>query len=214
MRDTLIIVHAYGRGQDQFDRHQRLWAAHRLPIMVYAPQNDPVKTHFPQMLYGQSCKYGVEANRRIAFLLGLMSALEYRRFVFFEQDSFCLDPTIPWLNHHFTGNVFRGEDAGFKCKFYVHPPIVISKATADALSLASYDLSPEEEHGFSDRWLGLLCEQAKLCPESWIPFGLGFSRNTIESAEDVATARAAIKKGAVMIHGVKSASVLNQLIPS
>ena len=38
-----VVVIAHGNGIAAFNRHEKFWEAHKAPILVVCPENDPVK---------------------------------------------------------------------------------------------------------------------------------------------------------------------------
>lgn len=233
MSDSLIIVMAHRESTDALIRHWPLWAAHGLPIMVYAPADSipRIDPQIPMILYGRAEHHGPQAVRRFKCLLDFLGHMDYRRFWIFEYDSFLLDPIRlnrfqreddednrqrRLLPARFYGGVFHiGEDdRAFKGSLYVHPPFGLTDVTLQLIN--ELNLCETEERGFWDRWLGYALEilgdktHTNIKIDSYVTDGTGFSRNTIEP-EDRAAAVAAVEYGAVWIHGCKTEETLTAI---
>lgn len=234
MSDSIIIVMAHRESTECLIRHWPLWAAHKIPIFVYAPADSipRIDPSIPMILYGRAEHHGVESIRRFKWLLKFLEDYGADESFVFEYDSFCLDPDglHRFQNIHkeddrhcrlgyceFYGGVFNiGEDdPSFKGSFYVHPPFGLENGTLELIN--DLNLSETEERGFYDRWLGYALEilgdkscDANIRIGSYVEDGTGFSRNTIEP-EDRAACVKAIENGAVWVHGCKTEDTLTAI---
>lgn len=205
--------------QDIFDRHLYEWEKHGHDIVCFCPSDSVVQTGHRIWAFGSRSHHNAEANRRFKELIYMMSVTHYERFVIFEGDSFCLSPVLPFFRVDafndalLCGNVFRDDrpDRGFMGTTFIHPPLILTKTALSVLVPALKALADECERGFWDRMLGLACEERGIPTLDFLRHGLGFSRNTIEAA-DIASAVTAVRKGAVMVHGVKDAEVHRRLV--
>lgn len=231
MSDSIIVVMAHRESTECLIRHWPLWAAHKLPIMVFAPADSipRIDPSIPMLLYGRAEHHGVESVRRFKWLLNFLEGYNAESYWIFEYDAYCLDPNglhfvTPVIgegrNRLYTGEFYGGvfnigeDDPSFKGSFYVHPPFGMNLETLQAIK--KLNLPETQERGFYDRWLGyvmeILCDKSdsNIRMRSWIENGSGFSRNTIEP-EDRVAAVAAVEQGVVWIHGCKTEETLTAI---
>lgn len=217
--NTLIVIMAHRDIQPTFDRHLYEWEKHGHDIVVYCPKDSIVDTHHRIWAFGPRGHHGADANKRFKELIYMLALTTYERFMICEYDSYCLSPVLPFFRvdafHDalLCGNVFRDDrpDRGFIGTTFIHPPLILTKSALSILVPALKALADECERGFWDRMLGLACEERGIPTLDFLRHGLGFSRNTIEAA-DIASMVAAVRKGAVMIHGVKDQEVHRRLV--
>lgn len=210
-----IMAHGESHAQQTFFRHLPFWRAHGLPILVTCPENSKVAApaSLPMLTIGRASHHDAEANRRFRTLLGILARTEYDRHIIFEYDSLCISPELPDEVLHsrgLFGNVFNAlpGDARFTAGQYIHPPLIVDRETLNRLLESAPDVPDESEGGFWDRWLGKLCEVARVKPKS---FGdLGYSQNTIEE-HHLNDAEMAARDKAVFFHGVKTSRTLVKL---
>lgn len=204
------MAHGEKSAQATFDRHLPFWRAHELPILVFTPEDNPVKTGLTTIKLGKASHHSAEANKRFRLMLDLLYDLPQQRFAFFEYDSICLDRRLP--RHPPSvgvfGNVFNNSDPKFAGSQFVHPPLMFDRETVHRILVSCRYIPDSAEFGFWDRWLGLVCDTGRIPMYSYGPEG--YSENTV--AEGSASARAAVCGGAIMIHGIKAAGVLDMLV--
>lgn len=210
--DRLIVVMAHGEksAQATFCRHLPFWRAHELPMLVFSPEDNPVTTGITTIKLGKASHHSAEANKRFRLMLDLLYDFPQHRFVFFEYDSICLDRRLP-LHPKAVGvfgNVFNNSDPKFAGSQFVHPPLMFNRETIGRILKSCRNIPDSSGFGFWDRWLGLVCDQGRIPMYSYGP--AGYSENTIP--EGSALARDAVSSGAVMIHGIKTAGVLDMLV--
>jgi hypothetical protein len=216
---TIVFVMAHKDAQATFDRHVPFWNAHKRDVRVFCPVRCEVNTYHRLTSWGSKCHHGPVANARFRIMLTTMwgSPTTSNHFLFYEYDSLCLDPGFSPFDSEtpgkpfIAGNIFSNNDPRFKGSLFVHPPLAFNRQGLQAIlsRCGAGKLSDAAELGFWDRWLGLACNLAGVAPHDWGKSG--FSRNTIEPPH-VEEAVLAVARGAVMVHGVKDAGVLNQLI--
>lgn len=205
------MAHGDPEAQATFDRHLPYWRAHGFPLFVACPTDSVVNTGIPMFTIGRRSHHDAMANYRFRKTLEFLATVPSDWFVIHEYDSLCLEPVIPIIlfeHGRIMGNVFQNNDPNFEGSQFIHPPLLMDRETLLKIVSVGQDVPDEAEHGFWDRWLGLVCDRGgiEVCGYG----NLGFSRNTIE-AVDYSIARARVRDGAVMIHGVKTAKVLQGL---
>lgn len=204
-----VTIMAHKDSQATFDRHAPYWADHGWPVAVTCPIDSPVKTDFAKFPIGHRCHHGPEAIRRFREILMWIWKVGADWNLIYEYDSLCLTPKVPEECFRLRGlwaNVFPNNDHKFRGSFYTHPPLLVDHGTLT--DIVKHPLPDTFERGFWDRWLGLVCERAKIPVHHYE--NLGFSRNTIESCHLV-NGVAAVIEGAVMIHGIKTDEALRVL---
>lgn len=139
--------------------------------------------------------------------------LEERQFADFsdvcliEYDSIFTRP-LPEHPGGLATHIAGGNSTGFKGTRYFHTPWWVDRPTAEMIVNEGWRMihNGDIEHGFPDRFLGLLCDRQ---PEiKVVPLLDTFSVNTIDRPEYVEMARAAVKRGAFYLHGIKTESQL------
>lgn len=214
MNRHLLVVMAHAGAQETFTRHYPEWRKHPdTDILVFVPAADritltPDDKPLPHVVgFGKAQHHGAEAIRRFRWLLQLMAdQTQYHAFTLHEYDSFSLDSNVgPFIGNALTGLVYRDDrpDSGFKGTTFIHPPLCMSRGCLQKIVWAMAAVPDEAEHGFWDRWIGLVCERGYIPLHNLLKSGLGFSRNTIEDT-DIPAAGEAVRNGARLLHGVKS----------
>jgi hypothetical protein len=159
-----------------------------------------VDTYHWTHTYGHACHHGPHSIERFRALLEYLEQQPYKWFLIQEYDSLSLiDPHQ--INGTVRGNDFHGKQDGFLGTTFIHPPLFFDKSTLQSILATAKPISNEAEKSFWDRWLGYVCELGRIEVKGWGK--QGFSQNTIEP-EQIPDAVAAVKRGAVHIHGVKT----------
>jgi hypothetical protein len=204
--NPLIIVEAHGAEQATFDRHLPLWEAHKHDIVVFCPEDDPVKTLHPTNPCFKAAHHGEQAwLRRREILRCCGNDRLHDWFIFFEYDSFCLDPIIQFLPG-LRGNIGINYDPDrFMAQRYPVPPWTMDVNAVEVLwgTALYYPLLIEE--GQHDRMIGAYAHFGNL-PVFWHD-PKGFGMNTI-LPEHYEGLKAVLKAGGTMIHGCKTEECL------
>jgi hypothetical protein len=205
-----VMAHGDLGAQLAFDRHLPFWRNHGCQIYVVSPTNSPVRTGLHQIPVGPRQHHGSAANARMRRVLFTLLDMPAEWYIIHEYDSLCLMevPGLVWERPVLWANVFPNDDPSFEGKIFFHPPLIMPRATLRAICSASANVRDAAEHGFWDRWLGLVCERAGIPFEGYGPNG--YSQNTIAN-HHLPEAIKAVRAGARMIHGIKSPSVLDAL---
>jgi hypothetical protein len=205
------MAHGEPRAQITFDRHLPFWRQHEVPIFVVCPSDLQVRTGLQLVPIGKRQHHGAMANSRMRLLLKWLGQSTKSQWVIIhEYDSLCLSevPGAIWEKNVLWANVFPNNDRNFKGRFYFHPPLLIPREILTGICRSVSLVSDDAEHGFWDRWLGLVCQIAAIPFQTYGTYG--FSRNTIQP-HDLPEAILAIRAGARMIHGIKDPQVLAAL---
>lgn len=158
--------------------------------------------------FGKSNKSGSECLKRQ--LNGMRYALRHEAdyYVFLEYDAFLLRRPRP--RPGIQANVFYTMEPEFHAPRFYHFPWIF-----DAASLRRFvDSATFEpfEKGFVDRWLAA---QTGSMDMDWFDLaaaGEGYSRNTIQSSQEIREAVALAKQGAYAFHGVKTPELFRQIL--
>lgn len=136
--------------------------------------------------------------------------LDYDAYYFTQTDSVALGP-LPVIQdgecvHHLAG----GPQTPFKSSFFLHPPWGFSKLRLKQFveAAAAYPIQ-STEFGIMDRWISLIIEEQGI---PFTPSKFSWSSNAIDTPALVESARAAIKKGALFVHGCKNPGQLQQIL--
>lgn len=127
-----------------------------------------------------------------------------------EYDCIFLKPVPPDLPPGLTAHLAGGTPAGCRCKSFFHGPWLADRDTVVRIIRTGYEILDARENDSSpDCFLGQIVERAKIPVNTDIL--KSYSRNTIEGVEWIREAREAISNGAVSIHGIKTAEVLEAI---
>jgi hypothetical protein len=211
----LVIVLAHAGAQDCFDRHLPFWRGHGSDILVFCPEDAPVKTSLQTVLIGRAQHAGPTAGERFRKIWEAALNLNYDRYLYFEGDALSLDSRVPAFAQNetgFFGNEFSNNDPRFQGKRFHHPPYFCDRQSLWHYVKARREFPDGFEEGFSDRQISLVCDRAGIPFHGWS--AAGFSRNTIEPGGPTMMAQAAhaAREGSTMYHGVKHQAVLETLV--
>lgn len=189
-----------------------MWERLGLPIKLICPSDNPVSSRHPVTLVGHRQHHGRAAIERFALLLhqGVQSGHPY--ILFNEYDSLLYHlPEAMRSQPGVHGFVWTDGDPrnGFVGRHFIHPPIFMDRGSAASiLSGAAKFRSLGDERGFWDRWLGMICEKARVPMHTTERHH--FTRNTIEQSH-LGMLLGALKAGATWFHGVKSQEAFNMI---
>lgn len=206
-------VFTFGGGLRITARHLPVWRKHSDEVLLVFPMDDPCVLPDTDMIAHEvSNKYGIPCLQRQFF--GMKHALRYKAdfYVFTEYDGFMLRRPEP--RDCVQANVFhqkRGE-GGYAAAFFPHFPWVFP---ARLLEKFVTDATFEPfERGFVDRWLAAQMERIGIPFHGFQEAGEGFSRNTIQSEDEMEQLKRSVLSGAYAIHGVKSSHLLQKVLES
>jgi hypothetical protein len=204
-----VVIIAHGNGIAAFRRHEKFWKALEAPILVVAPEDDPVETSHEKLTFGLAQRNGRDSIKRLHALFDWLSVREWERCVIYEYDSFSLLPTLP-TGGGLHGIVFHNnESPKFMSPRYVNPPWCFDRAAFYALHAKAKAYPTLYEQGEADRWISALAFLAGVPLFDYEP--KGFSRGMITSG-DVGGLTHAIKElHAIHFHGCKQEWVLRAI---
>jgi hypothetical protein len=200
-----VVVIAHGNGIAAFKRHEKYWLAHRAPVLVLCPEDDPIDCQ-DCLAVGKATRAGMDSIYRLNALFRSLDCRSWERCVIYEYDSFSLDGKLP-EGRGFWGNIKPNmESPKMMAARYANPPWCFDRESFDAMNEVRKQFDLYEE-GEADRWLSAHAELAGIPILNYSPNG--FSRGTIsQQKKDINKLRVAIYQGATMIHGIKQEWVL------
>lgn len=204
-----VVIIAHGNGIAAFSRHEKFWLAHKAPILVCCPEDDPIESGHETIRSGLAQHSGPDSISRLRFLFGVLAEKKWDKCLIYEYDSFSLEPKIPDGNGLF-GNVFNNAEAPkFMAPRYVNPPWCVDRGSFNLMNSKAIDYPSIYEVGESDRWVSALAFLSGVPILDYDP--PGFSSGTIESKHFPNLEHAIKKLGAIHIHGVKQEWVLRAI---
>lgn len=213
MNPTLLIVMAHSGSEAACLRHLPYWKSVSTDIVFFSPLNSVVQMGgYMVWAWGSAGHHSIEANQRyLAVLVGALAS-RYDHFIITEYDGPVLGPLLDWpADDQLAGNVFRDtrEDRGFVGTTFIHPPFFMSRKVMERIVQQLRGTGDQEQY-FYDRWLGLATERMGLLLMNLLETGEGYSQNTISEAHFL-DAASAVSKGAVAVHGCKTAKCFEVL---
>jgi hypothetical protein len=208
MKDPLLVVFTYEGQNEMLDRH---WKGYEKHFGEHILLSFPTDAPCPRggVCFNKSQHYGKELMERIYKTLRLVTMMPYDMIYCIEGDSIILSKPPEILSSGLHCFLWNNTENRFKAKHYPHWPWAANKPTLSAIvQLMRFRL--EEEEGFPDRQMGLICE------DNEIPMihrsDICYSRNRLDRPEYIEEAREAIKNGAMFIHGIKTKEEFDAVI--
>lgn len=188
---------------ETFKRHLPLYK--KLPgfLVVTCPFDKAVDLSLPTIRAGMSSHIGVIAVKRVLDQFRSLIECDADWYVYFEYDSFCLDPCVPDICFEKNGiwaNELIVPDKEYKAQTYGGLPWVIDNDTLCKLVEIQDKTDLTLENAVQDRLMYWLIYEHHV-PYHWYN-NLGFSSGLC-CPQEADTYAKAIMNGAVMIHGVK-----------
>jgi hypothetical protein len=202
-----VVVIAHGNGIAAFNRHEKFWEAHKAPILVVCPENDPVKCKHEVVKLYEAQHSGPHALARLTALMEMLSQRPWDKCIIYEYDSFLLEPKIP-EGKGFHSILFAEPHTRFLAPRYGNPPWCFDRHSFGCMIDKMRDYPSIEEEGFADRFFSALAYLGGVPLLSFRP--KGFSAGTI-TTEHISQIRTLIYEGGYVFHGVKQAWVLNAI---
>lgn len=196
--------------QDTFERHFPLWESlvkKPIDILVVHPEDSAIVCPgIARLAVGKAMHTGFDSIVRLRTILEHINGLDYDQFTFFEYDALCIGNLPDITGTEFAANCFMDEGAhrGFKGTMYTHPPLMFTKAGLARLVGFFKTYPMDAENCVWDRWLGYAVQQSGIAWNSFLGINMGFAHNTIHPDQFKGLRDAIIRKGAKMIHGVKT----------
>jgi hypothetical protein len=204
-------IFTFGGGREITKRHLPIWRAHTDDLLLVFPYDDPcVLPDVDMLAHEVSNKYGMPCLRRQ--LSGMKAALRYNAdyYVFIEYDGFML--RLPLHRDAVQANLFhhKRQNIGHATCFCPHFPWVFPRDILERF-VAEANFEPFER-GFVDRWLAAQMERMGIPFHGFQDSGEGYSRNTIQYAEEKEAVLRCVDSGGYAIHGVKTPELLQSIL--
>lgn len=215
------VVLAHAGTEETCRRHLPYWrrTADRTVFVVPEDQKFDMASELVVRRVKNGGSYSPETSERAldALRIGLETGAPY--VWLYEYDSLCWGPMsrdlLPpdgsmgsclWPNER----VSPVPGKTFRAPFYLHFPQLW---TASAIRIALSRKWPlEAEHGYTDRFLGMVCHGAGIHVTDWNRMGKAYSQENITSYPNrVERCREAVRKGALFTHGIKHAEGLDRI---
>ena len=229
---VLGVVMSHAKAKENTQRHIPYWFKVCDHILLYTPENQKLKLNDPRIeeleAFGDPREHaGIAISLRThSALKEALTRKEYDYIILFEYDSLCWGP-IPDSAVPPEGSMgcsmFENEPydviAGIKflSPIYLHFPHLYTRTAVEKMLAAADDgrVRWDAEHGFVDRWLGMLAHVAGVPVLDYRAMNLGYSWENISYSgpfpKRVEECVTAVKNGAVFSHGVKDAETLKRI---
>lgn len=220
MSKTLLVILAHSGASEALSRHWKFWelagceilGVDRTDTRTQWPHKVGTHNFFDQISVGME-SYASGENHLRRFI----DVIEYCQIAHREHESYCVieydaltfgklpKGPINYFRSHLAGN----RSPGFHGLGFYHCPWWVSARTAELMIDYGRRMLRAElyEQGFLDRWLGLMLDLYDIPVEA----AAAYSHNTLDTPEKIEGAREAIRRGAIFVHGVKTASQLEAL---
>lgn len=212
-RNLYLFIHAHPGTEDTLKRHWKYFemsGAQR--IIGITPKG--AKMEWPKDVMrldiGDVPKHGGALCKQLidTFAVGL-SFPDVTHIAVSEYDSAFLKP-LPESLPGFWTHVGGHKSPSFQANDYFHTPWIADREMAYKIVAYGHLMLMEGdiEGGHPDRFIGWMFQRFGL-PYTRLP---AYTRNTIETPEEIEQARKAIRNGCFFIHGIKSAISLQQIM--
>lgn len=204
-----VVVIAHGNGVAAFRRHEKYWLAHKAPILVCTPEDDPLESKYETLKTRCAEHGGFEAAERLQELLHRLPEFKTTHFIIYEYDSFLLKPKLPDHAGFYGIRFSNAESPKYIAPVYANPPWFFDRASLIRMADKAALYPGFIEGGYADRYLSAL---ATLCGIPIMDYSPpGYSNGTI-SGDDIFEVEKAIKKrGCYAFHGIKQEWVLRAI---
>jgi hypothetical protein len=206
--ELCVVVIAHGRSQDTFNRHEKFWLAHKAPLIVVCPENDPISSQHETLKLFKAEHSGESATQRLRAIFEMLSTRKWERCLIFEYDSFFLDPNIT-SNMGLHGIYFDNKESRFIAHRYPNPPWLFDRHSFGLMVNKMREYPSISELGFADRFIAALAYLSGVPMLEFDP--PGFSASTILELH-LPFLREQIHRGCKIVHGVKDAATLSKTL--
>lgn len=228
--DTLVVVSAYAGDAHQVQHNLPVYLHHGCPVAVFSPTDAPIRiervpgvTCLSDGLKGWTGPQTLDRHRKF---LELMLKFPYGHFLFHDADSICLSPEIPKYCYESPDTIWSNEVTdtnpapSMLPKIAMQPPYFLSRKSIrgllDCIPATSY-FTRENPTDWPlpfpteciDHYMLQLVYGSRL---PHLSFFTGASFETASERGFAEMSKLVRHHGRVMIHSVKSATVLHSLI--
>ena len=202
-----VVIIAHGNAIAVFKQHEKFWLAHKAPLLVICPDNDPLESAHETLKLFKADHSGVNAAARLKQMLHELDKRSWETCVIYEYDSFILDAKLPAQNgfHGILMENLEVPRSRFIAPTYGNPPWTFDRHSFDLMLAKAIEFPEATEEGYADRYLSALAFLAGVPIMDYHP--PGFTRGTI-TKRDLGQVRAAIYDKATAFHGIKQDWIL------
>lgn len=226
--DTLVVVSAYAGDVHQVQHNLPVYLHHSCPVVIMSPMDAPI-TKMPGctcLMDGLKGWTGPQTLERHRKFLKLMLKFPYGHFLFHDSDSVCLSPEIPKYCYESPDTIWSNEVTdtnpapSLLPKLALQPPYFLSRKSITAMLACEIPTSYHTRANPTDWPLPFPTEcidhyMLQLACGSGLPHLSFFTGASFETASERGLAemsKLVRHHGRVMLHSVKTASVLKQLL--
>lgn len=223
---VLGVVLAHGKARDTVIRHLPYWFKICEKLLVVTPIGQPLNLNNPDVtelqLVADGGSYSTSTNQRCYEALKAGYAVGTPFVMLWEYDSLAWGPVplgaipergsmaaIYWQNER----ISPIHPKTFMGNFYLHFPHLYSRQGLElVIGTMESSMNMTEEHGYTDRFLGLAVELSGIPVLNWTGLGLSYSFEDITShGARIDGCIHAVQNGALFSHGIKSEAGLHKI---
>lgn len=203
-------VEIRGRSQLVFDALLPIWKEHNIPIEIITNEADPIQTDLRS--HAICTRGGPQVERGACTRILNIAARTGREYsIITHYDAILLPGLLTLIRKALVGNMQYLPNPAHRCARYPSQPMIWHRS-ALLKAIATADEHREIlEAGFDDRFFAALCDQAAIPMVDHQPIGwvAPMANATPETNADMI---AAVMRGALAFHGIKSKNALNTLL--
>lgn len=218
MHKTLVSVHGYAGDAGQIKNNLPVYEHHKCPVVIFSPTDSRIEKMGPHICrFGGIRQYiGPESLQRQQIQMKMLLDYPFEWFLLNDSDSFCISPEIPEYLYKERGVLWSNEvsDAmhtrppGYAYpQLAFQPPYFCSRQVLEILT--DVDVTPDPKTPFID-WVMMAWSIATNCPHK--NYRDGLSCPTSDNHTSSVMASHVLNHGKVMLHSIKTARVLHNLI--
>lgn len=210
---NLALIQAHHGVEATVSRHLPFWEASYDRVVFVTTKGSALKLPVEQIERGAGGHHGDELADRVVEMLEWALSQSWSMFGLFEYDAFHLAHMAPPLKGMSAIRYKQDNPTYWEGAFFLHYPHLYSREALAAIvpQLKAIRARGEVDTRYSDRFIGRAAELAGIPVQDLKAEKLGFSRDTITTA-DVPEMEKAVRKGAVAIHGVKTEDILAEIL--
>lgn len=215
MSNPLLVIQGYKKAEERIHRHWPYFL--KASCDIFGMDRINGKVNWPKERLVGTGSWGHDAyvgpGDLIGFLVACLVGLsaKYDSVCIIENDSIFVRPlpAHPGIGMVATLGGHRSNGDGFRGEHFYHTPWYFHRDSIPMVIECAARMQRAQllEHGFPDRFLGLMVDLYSLP----VTHAQAFSVNTIDRPHYVAEARKAIQAGAFYVHGIKTAEQLRQV---
>lgn len=212
--ETLVLVQAFAPYRDMVIRHLPFWRRHGCRVVVSSPRNSFCDVPGVECVaHGTEGHVGPGSLDRWKETMLWLAGQDHSFFLMHESDSICLEDEIP-LRYYTQSDTFFSNEAADNAvppvqQVFCVAPWFFSHTVLQRFNRAFETVAYRAPyHG--DRWVGQVLEEGGI-PHR--PFSPGITCGTLRiDSRDLLQVCDAVVRGVIMVHGIKTASVLKAVL--